>query len=119
MKSFIVFLLLTGVVVAQQIVELKLSKSDKIVIKLMFKNGSISDPAGKGGLTFTTASLITQGGTGDLSYSDIQDKIYPMAARYSSSVDKEVSIFTFQFHKDWVDQFYPILIGLILNPTLI
>ena len=119
MKSFIVFLLLTGVVMAQQIVELKLSNSDKIVIKLMFKNGSISDPAGKGGLTFTTASLITQGGTGDLSYSDIQDKIYPMAARYSSSVDKEVSIFTFQFHKDWVDQFYPILTGLILNPTLI
>ena len=119
MKSLIVFLLLTGAVVAQQIVELKLSNSDKIVIKLMFKNGSISDPAGKGGLTYTTASLITQGGTGDLSYSDIQDKIYPMAARYSSSVDKEVSIFTFQFHKDWVDQFYPILTGLILNPTLI
>ncbi len=119
MKSFIIFLLLTGVVMAQQIVELKLSNSDKIVVKLMFKNGSISDPAGKGGLTYTTASLITQGGTGDLSYSDIQDKIYPMAARYSSSVDKEVSIFTFQFHKDWVDQFYPILTGLILNPTLI
>ncbi|MCH7517002.1 MAG: insulinase family protein, partial [Bacteroidetes bacterium] len=119
MKSFIVFLLLTGSVMAQQIVELKLSNSDKIVVKLMFKNGSISDPSGKGGLTYTTTSLITQGGTGDLSYSDIQDKIYPMAARYSSSVDKEVSIFTFQFHKDWTDQFYPILTGLILNPTLI
>jgi zinc protease len=117
MKSFIIFLLLTGVVMAQQIVELKQPNSDKIVVKLMFKNGSMSDPVGKEGLTYTTASLITQGGTGDLSYSDIQELIYPMAANYSSSVDKEVTIFTFQFHKDWMDKFYPILKGLILNPS--
>ncbi|MCW8823310.1 MAG: insulinase family protein, partial [Ignavibacteriaceae bacterium] len=31
---------------------------------------------------------------------------------------KEVTIFTFEFHKDWMDQFYPIMIGLITNPSL-
>ncbi len=118
MKAIIFSLLLTGFIMAQQVVELKQPNSAKLVVKLMFKNGSMCDPQGKEGLTFTTAQLITQGGTGDLSFSDIKDKIYPMAARYYSSVDKEVTIFTFEFHKDWMDKFYPIMIGLITNPSL-
>ena len=117
MKAIIISLLLTGFLMAQEVVELKQPSAAKIVVKLMFKNGSVCDPAGKDGLTYTTANLITQGGTGDMSFSDIQDKIYPMAARYSSSVDKEVTIFTFEFHKDWADKFYPIMIGLITNPS--
>jgi len=93
MKALLVTLLLTGLLMGQEVVELKQSNSAKIVVKLMFNNGSISDPSGKEGLTYTTTQLIVQGGTGDLSYSDIQEKIYPMAARYGTSVDKEVTIF--------------------------
>src|SRR5690606_10509597 len=85
--------------------------------RLMFNNGSISDPAGKEGLTYTAANLITQGGTGELSYADIQEKIYPMAASYYSQVDKEVSFFHFEVHKDWLNDFYPIITGLITNPS--
>ncbi len=118
MKAIIISLLLAGFITAQEVVELKQPKSAKIIVKLMFKNGSVCDPAGKDGLTFTTAQLITQGGTGELSFSDIQDEIYPMAAYYTSSVDKEVTIFTFEFHKDWADKFYPIMTGLITNPSL-
>lgn len=118
MKALIISILLTGIIMAQEVVELKQPNSAKLIVKLMFKNGSICDPSGKEGLTYTTAQLITQGGTGELSFGDIQDKIYPMAARYYSSVDKEVTIFTFEFHKDWMDQFYPIMIDLITNPSL-
>jgi zinc protease len=118
MKALIISMLLTGIIMGQQVVELKQPNSAKLIVKFMFKNGSICDPAGKEGLTYTTAQLITQGGTGELTFGDIQDKIYPMAANYYSSVDKEVTIFTFEFHKDWMDQFYPIMIGLITNPTL-
>lgn len=117
MKALIISLILTGIIMAQEVVELKQPNSTKVVVKLMFKNGSISDPIGKEGLTNLTAELITQGGTGELNFSDIQNKIYPMAAGYYSSVDKEVTIFTFQFHKDWMKEFYPILIGLITNPS--
>jgi len=102
---------------SQDVVELKLPKSDKVVVKLMFKNGSVSDPAGKEGLTRLTAGLITSGGTKDLSYSQVQEKIYPMAAYYGASVDKEVTIFTFQVHKDFLNEFYAILKGLILTPS--
>jgi len=117
MKALIISLLLTGFIMGQEIVELKQPESAKIIVKLMFKNGSICDPAGKQGLTYTTAQLITRGGTGELSFSDIQDMIYPMAANYFSSVDKEVTIFTFEFHKDWMDQFYPVMMGLMTNPA--
>jgi len=102
---------------SQDVVELKIPKSDKVVIKLMFKNGSVSDPAGKEGLTRLTAGLITSGGTKDMSYSQVQAKIYPMAAYYSSGVDKEISIFTFEVHKDFLTEFYGILKGLMLTPS--
>jgi zinc protease len=38
-------------IAAQEIVELKLSSSNKLILKFVFKNGSVSDPAGKEGLT--------------------------------------------------------------------
>jgi zinc protease len=117
MKSLILSLMIMTSLFAQEFVELKLPHSNKLVIKFMFRNGSISDPVGKEGLTNATASLITGGGTGELSFGAIQDKIYPMAASYSASVDKEVSIFTFEVHKDWLKEFYPIMIGLITNPS--
>ncbi|MDP3683016.1 MAG: insulinase family protein, partial [Ignavibacteria bacterium] len=117
MKTLMLGILLFGSLLAQEVVELKLPNTNKVTIKLMFKNGSVCDPAGKEGLMYLTSALITQGGTGDLTYADIQNKIYPWAAGYSSSVDKEVSIFTFEVHQDFLNDFYPILKGLILNPS--
>jgi len=111
------FLLLYTPSLAQEVVELKQPISNKIVVKLMFRNGSITDPDGKEGLTNLTASLIANGGTEHLTKSDIDSIIYPMAAQYGSSVDKEVSVFTFEFHKDWIDEFYPILRGLMITPS--
>lgn len=102
---------------AQEVVTLKQPKSNKIVVKLMFRNGSIVDPAGKEGLTALTASLISNGGTTTMTKSEIDNKLYPMAARYGASVDKEVTVFTFEFHKDWTEEFYPILKDLILTPA--
>lgn len=110
-------LALCNTVLAQEVVELKQPNSNKIVIKLMFRNGSISDPEGKEGLTALTASLVSNGGTTTMTKSEIDNKIYPMAAQYFASVDKEVSVFTFEFHKDWTDDFYPILKGLMLTPA--
>lgn len=117
MKAVLLSLIFMISLFGQQFVELKLPNSNKIVVKFMFRNGSITDPVGKEGLTSATASVIAQGGTEALTYSQIQDKIYPMAASYGASTDKEVSIFTFEVHKDWLKEFYPIMIGLITNPA--
>lgn len=98
------------------VVELKQPKSNKVIIKLMFRNGSISDPINRSGLTNLTANLMTQGGTKDYSFDEIQKLIYPMAAQYEVLVDKEISTFTFSVHRDFFNEFYPIVKSVILSP---
>jgi zinc protease len=61
--------------------------------------------------------MITQGGTKTLTYSQIQDKIYPMAAIYYALVDKEVTTFTFEVHEKFLNEFRPIMMDLMLNPA--
>ncbi|HEX8549656.1 MAG TPA: insulinase family protein [Cytophagaceae bacterium] len=102
---------------AQEIVELKKPGFDIVVVKMMFKNGSITDPKGKEGLTNLVGNIISEGGTQTLTKSQIDEKIYPMAAQYSFSVDKEVSVLTFQVHKDFLDKFYAIAKDLVLAPA--
>lgn len=102
---------------AQQVVELKQPSSNKIIIKLMFRAGSICDPKGKEGLTDLTANTITRGGTATKTSREIQELIYPMAASFNTSVDKEVTVFTFAVHKDFLDSFYTVVKGLILTPS--
>src|SRR6185369_7591164 len=107
----IILSILTNLTFAQEVIELNMPKSNKVVIKLMFRNGSICDPQGKEGLTDLTTTLISEGGTKDLTHSQIIDKIYPWAASFYGSTDKEVSVFTFEVPKAFLDQFYPIIKG--------
>lgn len=119
MKTYILCLLsllLFNTASATEVVELKLPKSDVIVIKLMFRNGSSSDPEDKKGLTNLTASTIIEGGTKSLTSNEIKDLVFPMAATYSVTVDKDVSVFTFKVHRDKLYEFYPVVRGLVLEP---
>ncbi|WP_438865199.1 M16 family metallopeptidase [Neptunicella sp.] len=118
LKNTIVVLSLLFTIQAQalDVVELKQDKSNKVVIKVRFNNGSVSDPADLAGLTYATASLMAQGGAGGMSYADIQDKMFPWAASYGVNVDKQVVTFTFQVPTEFVDQFYPIVKNVLLAP---
>ena len=118
MKKIIVFLyiLITASAHAADVVELNLPKSNLIVVKLMFRNGSVSDPNGKEGLTSLTANTVAEGGTATMTSSQIKDLIYPWAAEYYVTVDKENTIFTFEVHKDHLNDFYPVMRDLILHP---
>jgi zinc protease len=101
---------------AMSVIELKQDNSNKVVIKVRFQNGSISDPSDKPGLTFATASLMAQGGAGELSYSEIQDIMKPWAAYYFVNIDKQVTTFTFQVPVDFVGEFYPLVKNALLAP---
>ena len=90
-RLIVLLSILSFSIFAQEIVELKLPNSNKVIVKLRFHNGSICDPEGKEGITNITSNMITQGGTKDFTYSQIQDIIYPMTARYYSLVDKELT----------------------------
>ena len=115
--SIAVFVLLfTLQAQAIEVVELKQKNSNKVVFKIRFDNGSSADPADKKGLTFATASLMSQGGAGGTSYADLQDKMMPWAADYGAFVDKQVTTFTFQVPVDFVDEFYPMVRNVLLSP---
>ncbi len=114
--AFIISLFVTSTIFGQEVVELP-SASTKVVVKLAFKNGSICDPEGKEGLTNLTASVLAETGSDQYTKSEINDLFYPMAATYSTFTDKEMTTITFQVHIDFLDEFYEIFRGVLLNPT--
>ncbi len=101
---------------AFETIELRQPGTNKIAIRLMFRNGSACDPEGKEGLMCLTASLLTEGGTESMSAANITKTLYPMAVRMGSSIDKEVSIVSFEFLKEHFERFYPILRDMVLAP---
>jgi zinc protease len=93
------------------------SKNSPIVyFRILFKVGSQDDPAGKEGLTALTTALLAQGGTRSLTYSEVLETLYPMAARIDYQADKEVVVVTGQCHRDHLDRYYPILRDAVLKP---
>ena len=101
---------------AQEVVELPM-ESNKVVVKLAFKNGSVTDPVGKEGLTNLTATLLSESGSDTYTKSEIDNLLYPMAASYGTFTDKEMTTITFQVHKDFADQFYEIIRSVLLHPS--
>lgn len=87
-----------------------------VTIKLWFRAGSQDDPPGKEGLASLTAALIEDGGTTRFPYDEILSRLYPLAAGYGVSVDKEMTVLTASVHRDLVDRFYPLLSDVLLSP---
>ncbi len=115
--SAAILIAFTTILNAQTVIELKQPESNKVIIKIMFRAGSAFDGKGSEGITFTTAHLMEEGGTTGMTSSQIKDKIYPWAASYFVTVDKEVTVFTFEVPTVFLNDFYPIMKGLILAPS--
>ncbi len=93
-------------------------KSDPTVsFRIWFRVGSQDDPKGKEGLAALTASLMTDGATKNNRYETILERLYPMAANYDASVDKEMTVIYGRTHKDNVEPFYTLLKEAILEPA--
>lgn len=112
----IIFLLSAGKSAAQEFVELPLPNSNQIVVKYMFRVGSIHDFAGKPGLNYLTAQVIAEGGTKRFSSSTLKDFIYPYAAEIGVTADKEVTTFTFRFPVDFAPQMFQVMSDLMHAP---
>lgn len=120
-RYLILLLLLFPVVAsAQQIPDDKmiLIKNDSplIAFRIMFRTGSAFDQKGKEGLASLTAALMTEGATQKNEYQKILEMLYPMAASYTSHVDKEMTVIRGVVHKDYVDPYYLLLRDAILAP---
>ena len=91
-------------------------KSPLVTLRFVFTTGAASDPAGKPGLAHLTGELLAGGGTKDLTYKQMTDALYPMAASINVYSDKEMTTFVGGTHLDNLDKFYGLMRDAILHP---
>jgi zinc protease len=96
---------------------LKETGSPFIAFNIWIHCGSQNDPVGKEGLASLTAAFLTDSGTRNNSYEEIRNKLYPMAADYNASVDKEMTNFTGRIYKDNLEAYYSIFKDAVLAPA--
>ncbi|MBI1807717.1 MAG: insulinase family protein [Ignavibacteria bacterium] len=96
--------------------ELPSKNSPLITFRVILRSGGINDPKGKEGLNALTAYMIAEGGTQDLTYSQVVDKLYPWAANISVQIDQEITTFVGDVHRDHLDEFYKLFSDLLLQP---
>ncbi|WP_395376655.1 insulinase family protein [Marinicella sp. W31] len=90
--------------------------SDIVDINLLFNTGSAQDPEGKKGLAQLTSALLTDGGSQNKTYQEIQKAMYPMAAYFYAQVDKEMISMSGRVHKDKVSEYLDLILDSLLNP---
>lgn len=100
---------------AEQVL-LPVETDPNVIFKVWFRVGSQDDPPGKEGLAALTAAMVSEAGTVDLEYDQILEKLYPLAANYRVSVDKEMTVFTGVAHRDVAGKFYSLLKEALLRP---
>jgi zinc protease len=87
-----------------------------VSVRLVFRTGSVDDPAGREGLTALTTRVLVEGGTKSLSSSQLLDALYPMAAELSADTDKEFTTVAGRVHVERLPRFLDILSEVLLAP---
>jgi zinc protease len=96
--------------------ELHSTTSPLVTFRIVIRAGAVNDPVGKEGLNALTANVIAQGGTKELTYQQVVEKLYPWAAGVGVQEDQEITTFIADIHRDNLDGFYKIFSDLLLNP---
>lgn len=100
------------------VVLLRSPNSPTVVLRVAFRTGSAADPAGKEGLAQLAASLVAKGGSKSLSYRELLERFYPMAASLEAVCDKELTTFVGEVPSEKLEEFYPLMIEVLTSPRL-
>jgi zinc protease len=90
--------------------------SPVVTLRLVFLTGAAQDPEDKPGLAHLTAEMLTGGGAKDLSYKEVLDALFPMAASVGSQVDAEMTTFFGATHVDNLEAYYNLFRAMLLEP---
>lgn len=91
-------------------------KTPFLSIRFLFATGSIDDPRGKEGLAAATGAVLAEGGTRALTYEQLLEALYPMAAGIGVNVDREVTVIHGTVHRDHLDRYYELIRQVVLEP---
>jgi zinc protease len=92
------------------------SSSLLVYFDIRFRVGVSDDPEGKEGLAAITAIMLSAAGSSSLTYAQIQDLLFPMAAQWSGVAAQEYTLFRGSVHLDNLDRFYDIVSDMLLDP---
>lgn len=87
-----------------------------VSFRFVFHVGSSEDPPGKEGLAALTALMVSEGGTEEMSLTEVMEALYPMAAGFSSQPDKDETTFIGQAHRDHLEPYYSLFRDRIQRP---
>jgi len=90
--------------------------SPLVAVRVVFRTGSIDDPAGKEGLAALTATIMAEGATRTRTYPEVIDALYPIAGDVGVQVGKEMTTFYGTIHRDNLARYAAILEDSILRP---
>lgn len=82
-----------------------------------FRVGSQDDPLGKEGLAWLTAHMIAEGGSKTRPYTAILAALYPMAAGWGISVDREMTVLSGRSHVDTAADYEALLVQQWTEPA--
>ena len=91
-------------------------KSPIVSFRIQFLTGAVDDPQGKEGLANLTAAMLAGGGSKKLTYDEIVEQFYPMAAGFAYQTDKEMTTFSGATHADNLDKYYGLINQMLLDP---
>ncbi|MCS6856440.1 MAG: insulinase family protein [Sandaracinaceae bacterium] len=94
------------------------SSNPIVTIRVVFDAGSADDPPGQEGITRLTAMLMAEGGTQELSYGEVLERLFPMAGEIQVQVGRDQTLFLGRVHRDRLDEFYEIMRDVLLHPRM-
>ncbi len=114
-----IIILITGACKMQsnKTVELPVKSDPTVSLRVWVKTGSQYDPAGKEGLAYITAKMISEASTSQYTYEEILEKLFPLAADYGTTVDKEQTVFYGRVHIDKLSPYYLLFKQALLEPA--
>lgn len=116
MRAAAAIVLAASLASAQMRVIVQPGKSPLVSFRVVFTTGAMADPADKPGLAYLTAHLLAEGGTRTMTYRQVTDVLFPMAASVSVQVDKEMTTFSSTTHVENLDAYYKVLREMLLDP---
>lgn len=102
--------------VATKATYLPSESSPLVALRFLINVGSQDDPPGKEGLAALTAAMVAEGGTKDLTYDQVLQQFYPMAAALGSGCRKEVTVFAGEVHRDNLERYAKLVTAMIVSP---
>jgi zinc protease len=116
MRAALILLLCSGAAWTQIRVVALPSRAPQVDFRIVFTTGAAYDPSEKPGLAGLTAALISGGGTRELSYKQLLEAMFPMAASVSSQVDKEMITFRGSTDVHNLEKYYALFRAALLTP---